>query len=220
VYDPGRVNINTINNPQVWKAVLNGLPGPTWKELVDSRRGYGGVTPDPNPDTLVGRFVEDAGVPDFFGNPFRAFGSGELVPLQTLERPEVEVTLLRSDLVGGTGGAHPPLTASLRPLMRAPSAGKYNNPDRNPYFRYQGLSHLSNKVTTRSNLYAVWITVGYFRVNDALNRRSLQNEIGLEYEGVERHRSFYVIDRSTPVAFEPGKNHNVDDAILLRRFLE
>ncbi len=37
---------------------------------------------------------------------------------------------------------------------------------------------------------------------------------------IERHRGFYIIDRSVPVAFEPGQNHNVDNAILLRRFIE
>jgi hypothetical protein len=36
--------------------------------------------------------------------------------------------------------------------------------DRNPFFRYQGLERLGNLVTTRSNVYAVWITVGYFEV--------------------------------------------------------
>ena len=39
-------------------------------------------------------------------------------------------------------------------------------------------------------------------------------------ELVTRHRAFYMIDRSIPVAFEPGENHNVDRAILLRRFIE
>jgi hypothetical protein len=29
-----------------------------------------------------------------------------------------------------------------------------------------------------------------------------------------------MVDRSIPVAFEPGENHNVDRAILLRRFIE
>ena len=37
---------------------------------------------------------------------------------------------------------------------------------------------------------------------------------------IERHRAFYLIDRSIPVAFEPGENHNVDRAILIRRFIE
>jgi hypothetical protein len=37
---------------------------------------------------------------------------------------------------------------------------------------------------------------------------------------VRTHRAFYVIDRSIPVAFEPGKPHNVRDAVVLRRIIE
>ena len=45
-------------------------------------------------------------------------------------------------------------------------------------------------------------------------------EKGSDTGEVTRHRAFYIIDRSIPVAFEPGVNHNVDNAILLRRYLE
>ena len=37
---------------------------------------------------------------------------------------------------------------------------------------------------------------------------------------VKRHRAFYMIDRTIPVGFEPGENHNVDRAILVRRYIE
>jgi hypothetical protein len=39
-------------------------------------------------------------------------------------------------------------------------------------------------------------------------------------DSVRYHRAFYVIDRSIPVAHEPGKDHNVWDAVLLRRVIE
>jgi hypothetical protein len=48
----------------------------------------------------------------------------------------------------------------------------------------------------------------------------LGSELGTDSGQVKRHRAFYIIDRSVPVAFEPGQNHNVDNAILLRRFIE
>jgi hypothetical protein len=48
----------------------------------------------------------------------------------------------------------------------------------------------------------------------------LGQELGLDTGEVQRHRAYYVIDRSIPVAFQPGENHNVDQCVLLRRFIE
>ncbi len=48
----------------------------------------------------------------------------------------------------------------------------------------------------------------------------LTQEVGSDQGTVQRHRSFYLIDRSVPVAFEPGENHNVDRVFLIRRFIE
>ena len=48
----------------------------------------------------------------------------------------------------------------------------------------------------------------------------LGKELGSDAGTVKRHRAFYVIDRSQPVAFEPGENHNVDRAVMLRRYIE
>ena len=42
----------------------------------------------------------------------------------------------------------------------------FDDPLRNLYFRYQALDRLGNLITTRSNVYAVWITIGYFDVNE------------------------------------------------------
>jgi hypothetical protein len=83
-------------------------------------------------------------------------------------------------------------------------------------------------VSSNSNVFAVWITLGYFEVEsnptgvDVAHKDGLQlgKELGSDTGVVKRHRAFYIIDRSVPVAFEPGENHNVDRAILLRRFIE
>jgi len=77
---------------------------------------------------------------------------------------------------------------------------------------------LANLVTTRSNVYAIWITIGFFEVNPASGR--LGKELGSDTGEVKRHRGFYIVDRSIPVAYQPGENHNVDRAILVRRFIE
>jgi hypothetical protein len=73
----------------------------------------------------------------------------------------------------------------------------------------------------------VWITVGYFEVEPAANLTparpdgyQLGVEVGIDRGQIKRHRAFYMIDRSLPVAFEPGENHNVDKAVILRRYVD
>jgi hypothetical protein len=118
----------------------------------------------------------------------------------------IHCTILRSD---GTG--------TPQPLFSVVSGAAHHNPDRDPYFRYEQIRRLGNLVTTRSNVYAIWVTVGFFET-DSLGR--LGQEMGRETGEVKRHRAFYILDRSIPVAFEPGENHNVDRAVVLRRFIE
>jgi len=256
--EPGRVNLNTVINPQVYQGLMHSdnstfvtspqasttqHPGPFWdgqgttNGLVDSRRGYG--TPAQSQLQL-----EDAS-PTFFANPFRAADQSEMVPLGTMVRAPLDATLLRSTL--GTAGATPEPMGD--PLFAAETASEYNNADRNPYFRYQPAARMSSMTTNRSNVYAVWVTVGFFEVeeapsiedfqaaNDPSNNLSLVQlqtlyeqvypegyqfgeEAGSATGDLRRVREFAIIDRTVPVAFEPGQDHNVDKAIRLRRRIE
>ncbi len=110
--------------------------------------------------------------------------------------------------------------------------------NRNPYFRYQALQKIGNSVTTNSNCFAIWITIGYFEVEenfvtpagsqtgsviyDAAHPDGfrLGQEIGIDTGEVTRHRGFYIVDRSIPVGFVPGSRLNTDDCILVRRLIE
>jgi len=80
----------------------------------------------------------------------------------------------------------------------------------------QGLytaTRLSNAATTRSHLFGVWITL-----REAVNPGTATEPS--DPDTVRYHRAFYIIDRSIPVAHEPGRDHNVWDAVLLRRVIE
>lgn len=223
---PGRVNINTIFDPVVWNSLWQGFPDmqARWEEFRESRD---------NIDIANTPYY-----PDFTHNPVRPASAAQLMPpVENMDqRRPSEVGLLR------------PLSATDETPMFARDPGgiiggtptNFNDPYRNSYFRYQPLQRIGNMVTTHSNVYAVWITVGYFEVTSvsphptmmadpvamaAFNRQypdgyTLGPELGLDTGTVERHRAFYIIDRSIPVAFEPGRNHNVDKAVVLRRFLE
>jgi hypothetical protein len=103
-----------------------------------------------------------------------------------------------------------------------------DNTTRNPFFRYSGLERLANLATTRSNVYAVWITVGYFEVTpwsagvDAVHPDGYQlgQEMGTDSGEIVRHRAFFMIDRTIPVGFQRGQDLNVEKAIILKRFIE
>jgi hypothetical protein len=229
--DPGRVNINTIYDKKVWDAILGGYAGCSFDALVASRRGFGGASGDVIPAAW------DPNFPSCVSNPFRPVGCGSLAPLEHLERPDIETTILRSGAVP-TQPTSPDYPAAPPPGYGPLLEGGYvaANPvatdPRNSMFRYNVLNRLGNLVTTRSNVYAIWITVGYFEVEpnlvtgaivrDAFHADGYRvaQEIGRETGQIERHRAFYLVDRSIAVAFQPGENHNVDRCILVRRYVE
>ena len=209
--NPGKVNINTIPDQTVWTGIEPSQPQ-KWNEIEQSLRG------DLPTDKR----------PAFYSNPVRSASAADLMPLSELERDPVQATLLRSNDAGDEMLFSFELNESQR----------YNSPEHNSYFAYHRLQRLGNLLTTHSNVYAVWITVGYFEVhpwnpNNPLNTNlppvidaehpdgyQLGLELGSDTGETRRHRAFYMIDRSIPVGFQPGENHNVDEAVVLRRMLE
>ncbi|MDZ4818574.1 MAG: hypothetical protein SGJ20_06330, partial [Planctomycetota bacterium] len=213
--EPGKININTVTSRLVFRGLMPHLSATEadnlFNQLVGSRRGTAGSTVtmlDPVP-----------GMPSIVNVPFRAASEADLVPpVPTMSRKSSQVTLLRS--VDGTEDTEPLFAQS-------PSTQyDYNNGQRNAAFRYQGIERISNLVTTRSNVYAVWVTVGFFEVTPGVideghpDGYRLGAELGSDTGEVKRHRGFYLLDRSIPVGFDRGQNLNVDRAIMLKRFIE
>jgi len=224
--EPGRVNINTINSPQVWINVVGGQPGPTapgpaFGDIRDSRQGYTG-----------GAYAFDNTYPSIFGNPFRSTGGADMVPIpgirptaaSGLAHKPINVTLFRATGVSPTLDS----TSDTPLLAKNPTSLKYDDYRRSAYFYFQPLNRLANKLTTHSNVYAVWVTVGYFEVSansggvDAGHPDGYQlgQELGSDTGEIERHRGFYIIDRSIPVGFQRGQDLNSNDTVLLKRFIE
>ena len=104
---------------------------------------------------------------------------------------------------------------------KARTGRPYADPERNPFFRYQEIMRLSNLTTSRSNVFAVWTTVGLFAIEDHPTRtdeKALGAEYGLETGKNQRFKSFLIIDRSIPVGYRPGVPLNSADAILFDQF--
>lgn len=98
------------------------------------------------------------------------------------------------------------------------TAGDGSSETLHPFFRLKDSYRLANLTTTRSNVFAVWVTMGFFEVNDS--DQPTGSELGEMTGDVKRYRSFYLIDRSIPVGFERGKNWNAENVILLKRLLQ
>ena len=156
------------------------------------------------------------------------------------------ILLLGSDMQATTDatshwfGAHPPglRRTSPYPLFRYQSRNYYDSTIQttprptdaspNAYFTYQHYERLANMLTTRSNVYAVWITVGYFEVRRPQSPNTtlypdgweLAGELGIDTGDVQRHRAFYIFDRSIPVGFIRGQDLNYEKALLVRRYIE
>jgi hypothetical protein len=218
--DPGRVNVNTIPSDAadypgvvsppsstIWNSVVNSPSGfaspfPTWQQVVLSRQGQ-----DPSGRT-----------PTWFANPFRTPAGAALTLPGAPTRNERDVSLLR--------GVNPAVPAALPLFSYQQLNGVTDDPIKNTYFQIANLQRLSNLLTTRSNVYAVWVTVGFFEVSPVAvdpahpDGFTLGQEIGSETGEIKRPRAFYIFDRSIPVGFEPGKDHNIDQGTLIKRFIE
>jgi hypothetical protein len=232
--DPGRININTIFDKDVWDAAIAQFPPMKATDFAAavmlSRQGYYRIPLDPADMLAI-----DPSQPTRFANPFRTGDSSDLMPpIGTLRKDDpVEATFMRS---------YPVAPGSAREgLFEYKSGAAHNDTNRNPYFRYQAFQKIGSLFTTQSNCYAVWITIGYFEVEDnevqigqqpkqivfdAAHPDGLRlgQEVGADGGEISRQRAFYIIDRSIPVGFDPvhhpGRRLNTHDCILLRRLIE
>jgi hypothetical protein len=216
--EPGKINVNTITSGDVFAGLMNYFPGLATADFFQNhflrsrRGGFAGAPLAINPSA-----------PTRIENPFRSFQGMQLTHTSHagMVGSEVGATLLRADVTGGR-----PLFAYDGNVSGQTTPAPAVDYDRNPYFRYESLTRLGNIVTTRSNVFAVWITVGYFEVTPGAvdlghpDGYRLGQELGSDTGDIKRHRAFFILDRTIPVGFERGKDLNVDKAILLRRYIE
>lgn len=98
----------------------------------------------------------------------------------------------------------------------------------NPQFCCLTSNRLANVATNRSNVFAIWVTIGFFECDAAgnfvmttdVNGNATPREMGSDTGEISRHRGFYVFDRSIPVGYVTGRDLNLDDAIRLRRIIQ
>ena len=187
---PGKVNLNTIYRPEVWDALVRGFGELDFEKFRKDREQAKGATD--------------------FGRVYTTAQAAEFTEDEDLLRKGADAGLFRSDP-----------DDEERKLTDSVDSDQYANGtdvEATAAFRNEMRTRLGIAATTRSNVFAIWITMGYFEVDDF---GRLGAELGSTEDGkVQRNRAFYIVDRSIPVASEPGHDHNVDQAVIARTIIE
>jgi hypothetical protein len=135
----------------------------------------------------------------------------------------------------------------LHPPADSSNSDPSRDPRLHPWFAFQPLIRTAAASTVRSETYAIWVTMGLFEVQEspaytwydpvtgnpaAVGAGStgsnhlfpdglrLVREHGGETGEIVRYRAFYIYDRSIPVEYAIGEDNNVDQGILIERFIE
>ena len=193
---PGKINLNTIYEADVWEALVRGFEGNaagefTFADFLNDRDTAAEAT------DFAGRYTT-APAAEFVDS-----SDGQIL------KKGAEAGLFRPG-----AAADEKLTDSVNDTD---AAGGTTDVEATAAFRNELRTRLGATATTRSNVYAMWVTIGYFEVDDF---GKLGPEIGVADGQVQRNRAFYIIDRSIPVASEPGQDHNIEDALLVRTIIE
>jgi hypothetical protein len=182
---PGKVNLNTIWDKEIFYALCDPRAGgpnhyneaqvkAIWQALLNSR------------DPLVGGIHKPGANSRPFLSLSTGFTTGDLIHQGT---SGVHHTFLKAF------GNNNEESEKVQRLFEVTGA-------KHPAEKYELLAKLFNSVTNRSNVFAVWVTVGFFEVNKVDvtpgvgQRIYLGQEIGRADNKHKRHRMFGIIDRS------------------------
>jgi hypothetical protein len=178
---PGKINLNTVWDEEVFQALCDANPANSFNANT-VRTTFNHL--------IASRSTGPGHVPGLGDRPFLGLAVGLGGDGNEGGRQH---TLLRS----------PPRRLGDPPILAV--AGRSH-----PYQTYELLTKIFNSTTTRSNVFAVWLTVGFFEVtNDAKRPIELGPEIGRAEGRHVRHRMFAVVDRSVLVS-NPGPQPRFD----------
>lgn len=241
----GRINLNTVSSFQVWRGLMQGhmnddefqpAPNPnpnpsqlSFENFLTNRRGFNVTTGDP---TEIGsapvnfdpsRFNPE--YPTEFAAPYREHADGRLAPSlrnsnDRLKIANVNSTMLRRNerIVDAPTPPGEDAPFFVRSREEQPSNVPRQDRMRDAFIRYQTLTRMPNLASNNSQTFVVWITVGLFEVDAQTN--SLGREYNEDLGKNERFQAMFIIDRSIPVGFEPGKDLNARDVVVFEKYFQ
>jgi hypothetical protein len=191
---PGRINLNTIWDEETFLALCDANLSNTFNE---------GVVKNAFKHLKASRTVS-GDVPGPNDRPFHSLAAG-LSPAG-YSKGWLQDTLLRFE---------DPNSPTRLPILAVPG-------QTHPYQTFELLTKVGNNVTVRSNVFAVWITVGFFEVDpgdananpprppgDNFRPIKLGAEMGSADGRRLRHRMFAIVDRSAMTG-NPGPQPHFD----------
>jgi hypothetical protein len=219
---PGLVNINTMSDLQVFQALCDAQNGNSFADATDVQPMFNKVMAARTTawSTWSNNWQAPNGPPTAFpySSPFDPVNDKPFLPLSTghssggsgnpsdVQYPNgisIENTLLRSD------PTDPNPVPQRRRLFDLNNTATQNS----PYLQKELFNKIFNNLTTRSNVFAVWVTVGFFEVIDDTTRPvKLGAEIGRAEGRNIRHRMFAIVDRSV-LTNNPGPQPAFDPRI-------
>ncbi|HEV3256421.1 MAG TPA: hypothetical protein VG013_06020 [Gemmataceae bacterium] len=203
---PGKININTIYDPETFMALCdpqnangNSFAAADVQAIYNKMIQLRTPTPSTVGTTTYHIPGPTGGVPAVTNDqpfwslaaPFSAGKAGN--DAQYPNGFGINNTFLRDD---GTGKGVLLFQTSPPPPVVPSNPAKPAWP--NPYVQDQLMTKIFNNVTTRSNVFAVFLTVGFFQVIDnTTSPPKLGPEVGTATNQNVRHRMFAIVDRST-----------------------
>jgi hypothetical protein len=217
---PGRINLNTIQDKRVWDALFDAQDTNAytqtdvdnwWNLLIGSRTRTIAPRPDAqnpsvtHPTPVPSQTIYDTNAAtNLAGTP----ADRPILPFGIATHPT---------LYGGIGIQDTLLRGTPLPFLTVPPSATVVH----PYQYTEGLRKILNNVTTVSHTFAVFVTVGYFEVENEIPSSHIMmpngtpamfTQLGREYyrnvPGDTRHKFFAIVDRSTigldPAAFVTG----------------
>jgi hypothetical protein len=187
---PGKINLNTVWDEETFLALCDPNPSNIFHQGL-AKTAF---------RLLKSSRTVGGETPGPRDRPFRSLAAG-LTPAGYSDS-WLQDTLLRF---------HDPSAPNRLPILAVPGQP-------HPYQTYELLTKIFNQTTVRSNVFAVWITVGFFEVTDD---RARPVKLGAEMGRAEgrhiRHRMFAIVDRSV-LTGHPGPRTRFRPGAILPAF--